>query len=97
MKIEVNYLSANQVLSVGDGSTSAIVVANALFQTLTDPKRRAEFEKDIPAVYEMLRKGCEEARAVAAETLSEVRRAMKINYFDDAALIAGQADKYAQE
>ena len=42
----------------------------------------------------MLRKGCEEARAVAAETLSEVRRAMKINYFDDAELIAEQAKRF---
>lgn len=59
--------------------------------------RRAEFEKDIPAVYEMLRKGCEEARAVAAQTLSDVRRAMKINYFDDAELIAEQAKRFAQK
>ena len=46
-------------------------------------QRRKEFEQDIPAVYEMLKKGCEAARAVAADTLSEVRKAMKINYFDD--------------
>lgn len=56
--------------------------------------RRAEFEKDIPAVYEMLRKGCEEAREAAGATLAEVRKAMKINYFDDEALIAEQAKKY---
>lgn len=40
--------ASNQVLTVGDGSTSAIVVANALFQSLTDPKRREEFEKIAP-------------------------------------------------
>lgn len=57
--------------------------------------RRKEFEKDIPTIYEMLRKGCEEARAVAADTLADVRRAMKINYFDDAELIAEQAKRYA--
>lgn len=69
---------------------------NKLLQEELEPirQRRAEFEKDIPAVYEMLRKGCEEARAVAAETLSEVRRAMKINYFDDAELIAEQAKRF---
>lgn len=69
---------------------------NKILQEELDPirQRRAEFEKDIPAVYEMLRKGCEEARAVAAETLSEVRRAMKINYFDDAELIAEQAKRF---
>ncbi|MSR92609.1 tryptophan--tRNA ligase [Inconstantimicrobium porci] len=45
--------------------------------------RRAEFEKDIPAVYEMLRKGSEQARAVAAKTLKEVRDKIGINYFDN--------------
>lgn len=69
---------------------------NKILQEELEPirQRRAEFEKDIPAVYEMLRKGCEEARAVAAKTLSEVRRAMKINYFDDAELIAEQAKRF---
>lgn len=59
-------------------------------------ERRKEFEKDIPAVYEMLKKGCEVARETAAQTLDEVRRAMKINYFDDAALIAEQAQRFHQ-
>ena len=70
---------------------------NNILQEELEPirTRRAEFEKDIPAVYEMLKKGCEEARAVAAETLDEVRRAMKINYFDDSALIAEQAQRFA--
>lgn len=70
---------------------------NNILQEELEPirARRAEFQKDIPAVYEMLRKGCEEARAVAADTLSDVRRAMKINYFDDAELIAEQAKRFA--
>ena len=70
---------------------------NNILQEELEPirTRRAEFQKDIPAVYEMLRKGCEEARAVAADTLSDVRRAMKINYFDDAELIAEQAKRFA--
>ena len=59
--------------------------------------RRKEFEKDIPAIYDMLRKGCEDARAVAADTLADVRRAMKINYFDDAELIAEQARRFAEQ
>ncbi len=59
--------------------------------------RRLEFQKDIPAIYDMLRRGCEEARAVAADTLADVRRAMKINYFDDEALIADQAQRFAQQ
>lgn len=57
--------------------------------------RRAEYEKDIPAVYEILRKGCEVAREAAAATMDEVRRAMKINYFDDRALIEEQSRKFA--
>lgn len=56
--------------------------------------RRAEYEKDIPAVYEILRKGSEAAREVAVETLSDVKRAMKINYFEDAELIQAQSEKY---
>lgn len=60
-------------------------------------ERRKEFAKDIPAVYDMLKKGCEVAREAAAQTMSEVRQAMKINYFDDAALIEEQAKRFAQE
>ena len=48
-------------------------------------------------MYEMLRKGSEEAAKVAAATLHEMRDAMKINYFDDAALIAEQAAKYGKD
>ena len=59
--------------------------------------RRLEFQKDIPAIYDMLRRGCEDARAVAADTLADVRRAMKINYFDDEALIAEQVKRFAQD
>ncbi len=59
--------------------------------------RRLEFQKDIPAIYDMLRRGCEDARSVAADTLADVRRAMKINYFDDEALIAEQAKRFAQD
>ena len=56
--------------------------------------RRKEYEKDIPAVYEILRKGSEAARAVAAETLSDVKRAMKIDYFADSELMKAQSEKY---
>lgn len=59
--------------------------------------RRKEWEKDIPAVYEILHKGSIKAREAAAKTLGDVKNSMKINYFDDHALIAGQAEKYAQE
>ena len=57
--------------------------------------RRKEFEKDIPAVYEMLSKGVDKARETAARTMDEVRSAMKINYFADKALIEEQSRKYS--
>ena len=70
----------------------------AIMQEELEPirTRRKEFEKDIPAIYDMLKKGCEAAREAAAQTLSEVRRAMKIDYFDDAALIAEQAARFGK-
>ncbi len=57
-------------------------------------ERRKQWEKDIPAVYDILKAGSEKAQAVAAKTLHEVKEAMRINYFDDMALIKEQADKY---
>ena len=57
-------------------------------------ERRKKWEQDIPAVYEILKSGSEKAERVAAQTLKEMRAAMKINYFDDAALIAEQSEKY---
>lgn len=57
-------------------------------------ERRKKWEQDIPAVYEILKSGSEKAERVAAQTLKEMREAMKINYFDDAALIAEQSQKY---
>ena len=60
-------------------------------------KRRKEFEKDIPAVYDILKKGSEVAREVAAQTLSDVRKAMRIDYFDDKKLIEEQAKHFAEK
>lgn len=59
-------------------------------------KRRAAFGKDIPEIYNILKKGSETAREVAARTLAEVRHAMKIDYFEDMGLIREQSEKYAQ-
>lgn len=70
---------------------------NSILEEEFEPirSRRKEFEQDIPAIYEMLRKGCEDAREVAAQTLHDVTNAMKINYFDDVELIAEQAKRFA--
>ncbi len=60
-------------------------------------ERRAAFEKDIPAVYEILKKGTAVAQRAAAETLAEVKDAMRINYFDDAELIKSQQARFNQQ
>lgn len=57
-------------------------------------ERRMQWEKDIPTVFDILKEGSEKAEKVAAETLAEVRRSMKINYFEDKALIKEQVEKY---
>lgn len=56
--------------------------------------RRKELERDIPAIYEILKKGSETARETAARTLSEVKSAMRINYFEDLELIRRQSEQY---
>lgn len=72
---------------------------NAVLNETLEPirTRRAELEKDIPYVYEVLRKGSEVAREVAAQTLADVKKAMRINYFDAdvlASLTQEQTEKY---
>jgi len=76
--------------------TAVSHIVRTIMQETLEPirNRRKELEKDIPAVYEILKKGSDEAREVAAQTLSEVKSAMRINYFDDAELIRMQSEKY---
>lgn len=68
----------------------------AVLQQMLEPirARRKEYEQDIEGVYEILKKGCQVARAEAAETLDMVRRSMKINYFEDVELIRKQSEMY---
>lgn len=72
---------------------------NHIMQEELEPirARRKELEKRIPEIYEILRKGSIEAQKVAAQTLDEVKRAMKINYFEDAQLIEEQAKRFAEK
>lgn len=69
---------------------------NAVLQEELEPirERRKEFQKDIPYVYQVLKEGSEIAQATAAQTLAEVKKAMKINYFDDVELIASQVERF---
>ncbi len=80
----------------GLGDVKVKKLLNNIVQEELEPirKRRAEYEKDIPEIYDILRKGSDAAREVAAQTLFEVKRAMKIDYFDDAELIMAQSEKY---
>ena len=68
----------------------------AVLQETLEPirQRRAELEKDIPAVIDILRRGTKVAREAGAQTMSEVRRAMRLDYFDDATFTAEQAAKF---
>lgn len=81
----------------GLGDVKVKKFLNNVLQKELEPirARRHEFEKDIPEVYNILKKGTQAAYEVAAQTLSEVKDAMRINYFDDAELIKVQSQKYA--
>ncbi len=69
---------------------------NTILNNMLEPMRvrRHEFEQDIPEIYNILKKGTEQARHTAAQTMDEVRRAMRIDYFDDAELISMQAERF---
>lgn len=83
----------------GLGDVKVKKFLNNVLQAELEPirARRKEYEKDIPAVYEILKNGSAVAQAEAAQTLHDVRAAMKINYFEDAELIASQASKYGDK
>lgn len=69
---------------------------NEVINKMLEPmrRRRHELEQDIPAIYDILRKGSEDAREVGANTMSEVREAMRINYFEDTELIRQQQERF---
>ena len=69
---------------------------NTVINNMLEPmrQRRHELEQDIPEIFNILKKGSEQARAVAAQTMDEVRHAMQIDYFDDAELINQLSEKF---
>ena len=73
----------------GLGDVKVKKFLNNVMQSILGPMResRAYWEARKPEVYEILRKGSEVAERKAAETLADVRAAMKINYFDDGNLM----------
>ena len=82
---------------LGDVKVKRLLIA--VLEELLAPirERRKHYEQNIEEVYAILRRGSEEAREAAAETLADVRRAMRINYFEDSELIARQAAEYRKE
>ncbi|WP_026509408.1 MULTISPECIES: tryptophan--tRNA ligase [unclassified Butyrivibrio] len=80
----------------GLGDVKVKKFLNNVLQAELEPirKRREEFQKDIPYVYDVIKKGSEVAEQVAAKTLSDVKKAMRIDYFSDEELIAMQSAKY---
>ena len=79
---------------LGDVKCKKLLIA--VLEELLQPirARRAYYEQHIEEVYDILRRGSEAARAAAAATLAEVRRAMRINYFEDSELIERQAAEF---
>ena len=73
----------------GLGDVKVKKFLNNVLQDVLEPirERRHYWEQRIPEVYEILRTGSKEAEAAAAATLHDVREAMRINYFDDEALM----------
>ena len=81
------------------GGLGDVKVKRFLINVLEDElspirKRRSELQNDIPYVVDVLKKGTEVARQEAAKTLANVKNAMKINYFEDEALIRSWQDKF---
>ena len=92
--MNLKHITAGAIGVLGDVKVKKFL--NNVIQSELAPirERRKVWEKDIPAVYDILKEGSRKAEAVAAQTLAEVRTSMKINYFDDGALIKEQIEKY---
>lgn len=82
----------------GLGDVKVKKFLNNVIQSELEPirNRRLEYQKDIAYVYEILKKGSEKAEAVAAKTLDDVKKSMKINYFDDMDLINEQIARFSK-
>ena len=72
---------------------------NNVINNMLEPmrQRRHQLEQDIPGIYDILKKGTEQARETAAQTMDEVRHAMRIDYFNDLDLIRQQTERFAQK
>ena len=73
----------------GLGDVKVKKFLNKVLQAELSPirERRKKWEQHLPDVYDILKEGSKAAESKAAETLQDVRSAMKINYFDDNSLL----------
>ena len=80
----------------GLGDVKVKKLLNNVLQTILEPFRseRKKWENDLSSVYEILKKGSEIAEQKAAQTLQDVRRAMKIDYFHDDSFLKKSIEKY---
>ena len=80
----------------GLGDMKCKKLLNSILNEMLEPirQRRHELEQDIPEIYNILKKGTEKARETAAQTMDEVRNAMRINYFEDKELIQQQSEYF---
>ena len=72
----------------GLGDVKVKKFLNNVIQAELEPirERRKSWEKRLPDVYDILKKGSEKAEKKAAATLNDVRKAMQIDYFDNGTL-----------
>ena len=93
-KVSFEFHSLDEVKAqYRHGGLGDVMIKNFLAAVLNDTlepmrERRRELEKDIPAIYRMLREGSEKARRTAAATLADVQHAMQIDYFADESVIS---------
>ncbi len=85
-----------------DGGLGDVEVKRFLARVINDVlepirQKRHEYENDIPGVYRILEEGTEKARAKAMATIHRVRRAIKINYFEDRKLIEKQVKRFKKQ
>ncbi|MBQ6076969.1 MAG: tryptophan--tRNA ligase [Clostridia bacterium] len=72
---------------LGDGTCKKFLI-NVLESELAPIRaERAKWEADIDTVYDILREGTAKATEITNATLTRVRKAMRINYFDDRAIV----------
>lgn len=69
----------------GLGDVKVKKFLNQVLQTELEPirQRRKEWEQRLPEVCDILREGSDAARKKAEQTLQDVRRAMRIDYFEN--------------